>query len=285
MPSPFDRFADADEILREVLGVESQRRAAFLAERCRDDEELQSGSLVSSNRPRPARLVHDRSQGETVALRDTQGRLLATHPIHQPGTWSLDAVDPLTRIAFLTTPDKGEPVVGERSHGLLQMDLDGEKPNRMWTNEIGMDRHSDLAPSRSFVAWESFHHHRGEIQISPMSGSPNPHPVSTRGGANPRFSKDSQLLYFIGEGRSTVFVVDLAPTQSPPFSTPRPLFDLPDATILGQETAYDTLPGGGFLVAVAKQPPRLQLIVNWLDEVDALLDDANVGPNGGAPTD
>ena len=215
--------------------------------------------------------AHHRGADETLDIRDFQGRLLKTISFGQPATWSLDAVDPLTRTALLTTPDVGNLVASSQSHGLLLVVLDGRRPNQMWYDAQGLDRHTTLAPDRSFAAWESVEPSH-QIQISAWGGPPDPVPVSSNGGVVPRFSKDSKRLFFVNQDRSKIMGVELRPGETPPFSAPKVAFDLPKGTIITQRIAYDTLPGGGFLVAIAEQPSRHRLIVNWLQEVDDLLD-------------
>lgn len=46
---------------------------------------------------------------------------------------------------------------------------------------------------------------------------------------------------------------------------------------MGNEVGWDTLPGGGFIFAIAERPMKYRLIFNWLDEVDGLLDEAARG--------
>ncbi len=216
-------------------------------------------------------LIHYEGETDSLVVRDSQSRALRRIAVGQPDTWSLDAVDSDRRKVLLTTPAKGEIVGSAQSHGLLLVDLDGDAPNEMWWDALGLDRHSALAPNRSFVAWESIAPSH-QIQLSPWGGAPDPSPVTPSGGVVPKFSKDSKKLYYVNPERSKIFSVDLRPGESPPFSPPRYEFDLPEGTIITQHVAYDTLPGGGFLVAVAEKPPRHRLIVNWLQEVDDLLD-------------
>ena len=103
----------------------------------------------------------------------------------------------------------------------------------------------------------------------------DPVPLSTKGGVQPRFAKDGKTLYFIDADRTWVQAVDLLPNETPPFSSLRRVFPLPEGTVYAQEVAYDTLPGGGFLFAIATQPLRHRLIFNWLDDVDKRLSEAD----------
>ncbi len=66
--------------------------------------------------------------------------------------------------------------------------------------------------------------------------------------------------------------VDIRPGESPPFSSPRRLFEIPEGTINTQEMAYDTLPNGEFLFAITNRPQRHRLVFHWLQEIDRQLE-------------
>ena len=207
-----------------------------------------------------------------LELRDIQTRLLKTVDF-EATAWSIDAIDPVSRTALVSAAAPNSSVDSDRSNGLLLVDLDGEEPSRMWFDGLGLDRYPDISPDRSLIAWEALLPSH-EVQLSPWGHEADPIPVSTNGGVNPKFAKDSRALYFTDSARAVLMVVDILPEQSPPFSPARPLFRLPKGTILTQDVAYDTLPGGEFLIAIAEREMRHRLVINWLDEVDALLGEA-----------
>src|ERR1017187_2296929 len=54
-----------------------------------------------------------------------------------------------------------------------------------------------FSPDGKWVAYESDESGRSEVYVRPFPGPGTPFPISTGGGANPRWSRDRKELYFV----------------------------------------------------------------------------------------
>lgn len=149
--------------------------------------------------------------------------------------------------------------------------VSGGDTETVWFNSDGFDRFPTFSPDGNWVAFESDTNGRMEVNVSPWQEEAQPTPVSTDGGQLPRWSKDGSTLYFVDSDNSHLMAVDWTPGQGRGFSPPRQLFALPEGTIVTQRAAYDSLPGGGFLFAIARSPPKHRLVLDWMTAVDRML--------------
>ena len=170
------------------------------------------------------------------------------------------------------------PYTTDRVSALFTVDVSGGDPTpQVWFDSPDFDRFSDVSPDGNWIAWET-NVQRHEIHVSRLQKDADPYAVSTAGGCQPRWSKDGQTLFFADAERAWIMAVDLRPDEIPPFSTARRVFPVPEGTINTQFLAYDTLPEGRFLFAIAETRQRHRLVQNWLAEVDRKLDAADSSP-------
>jgi hypothetical protein len=116
---------------------------------------------------------------------------------------------------------------------------------RPWLHTPGEEGRAGPSPDGRWVAYVSDESGREEVYLRQASGSGTPIPVSTSGGAEPRWGRVSGALYFRqGDG---IMVVDVTGTRSasPELSPPRPFVQLPRGfvTVAGfNSAAWDVAP-------------------------------------------
>ncbi len=92
----------------------------------------------------------------------------------------------------------------------------------------------------------------------PFSGPGSQCKVSTAGGTEPRWSRDTRELFY--RRGSTAMVVDAV---DPCRAEPVEFYDGLEAFL------WDVSPTGQFLVSVEPRPtPRLRLVLNWFEELE-----------------
>ena len=99
------------------------------------------------------------------------------------------------------------------------------------------------------------------VFVRPFPGPGPNREVSSGLGITPRWSRDGQELFYVGDGGQLVAVPVVRLGASLDFGTPRVLFKLPD----GSGGNFEPAPGGQrFLVtkAVADASP-ISVILNW----------------------
>jgi Tol biopolymer transport system component len=122
---------------------------------------------------------------------------------------------------------------------------------------------AQFSPDDRWVAYTSDETGRAEVYVAPF-GRPGPRvPISTEGGAAPRWRHDGQELFYI-RGDNTLIGVDIrAGGVSVDVGAARPLFQ---TQFRGATLAYAVAADGRFLVnrATANAPsPPITLVVNW----------------------
>jgi Tol biopolymer transport system component len=129
----------------------------------------------------------------------------------------------------------------------------------------------ELSPDGRWMAYTSDISGRREVWVRAFPAADREVQISTDGGQQPRWRRDSKELFFdAGDGKLTAVAVN---TQGDLF-TPgplRPLFDMHLAqTENGAQFQYDVSPDGNrFLIishGTANAPPVLNVIVNWPGE-------------------
>ena len=123
-----------------------------------------------------------------------------------------------------------------------------------------------FSPDGRWLAYMSDELGAPEIYVAPFPGPGPTCKVSTSGGDEPRWSADGRELFY--RRGSTAMVADVADRE---FCTanPRALFgEL-------EPGSWDVSPKGDFFVTLApREPPRLQLVLNWFDELKRLAPSA-----------
>ena len=160
---------------------------------------------------------------------------------------------------------------------LLPLDLDGNSEPFQFLATEYRERQSRLSPDGRWLAYVSDSSGREEVYVQPFPDGGRIVQVSTAGGLEPIWSRNSdELFYRAGERRDQFMAVAIDPSQ-PTFapSFPRPLFEgryVPTPT--GGRSFFPSQDGQRFLMvrATAPDPPTTQIILvqNWFEELNRL---------------
>ena len=114
---------------------------------------------------------------------------------------------------------------------------------------------------------------RDEIYLSPFPGPGEEWTVSTEGGTEPAWARDSgQLFYRLGDA---MFAVDVTTTGTFTLGKPRLLFNSGYAHSGGVFANYDVTPDGQRFLMVKSGDrdavtTQINVVLNWSDELNRL---------------
>jgi len=158
---------------------------------------------------------------------------------------------------------------GQRIPSISILPLPGEhKPTVLVgggpTTDIFGD--SRFSPDGKWVAYDSEESGRPEVYVTSFPGREATLQVSSAGGVLPNWRRDGKELFYVTpDGRLMSVAVERGPKLA--FGTPKLLFRIPNASMIGAASPYDVAPDGErFLVRVpvvhgSSWP--LNLVLNW----------------------
>lgn len=131
-----------------------------------------------------------------------------------------------------------------------------------------------LSPDGKLLAYASDELERSEVYLGPFDGSGPDVQVSANGGAWPRFAADGKRLFFLDPDEKLMAATLEVPGTAPVVSSPTVLFDAKRLHVQpASRGGFSVLPDGGFLMiqkaAWEEVAPRIHVILNWIDELDA----------------
>jgi Tol biopolymer transport system component len=175
----------------------------------------------------------------------TEDRLL----VAEPGLQNPEDISPDGKHVVYVTFAEGQP-------DLFVTPLDGSAKPGAFVRTPFVERDARFSPDGRTIAYASNETGRYEIYVKPFPGPGLARAVSTKGGEQPRWSRDGRQLYFSNTRR--IYVADM----SAPDGEPRVLFEA-DRTFSDFDVAPD---GQRFLMVMtddlAQQTPT-RVIVNW----------------------
>jgi Tol biopolymer transport system component len=190
------------------------------------------------------RLIESR---DTLVLRDwsPDGKFLLYSTLSndissraQPDLWLLPLTGDRTPFRFLTTPFR--------------------------------EGAGQFSPDAEWIAYTSDESRRNEVYVQSFPSGQFKWPVSSNGGAWPRWRRDGRELFYVGlDGK--VMSVEVRPVSgSLEFGTPTSLFTLPLTRGENDPYPYDVMPDGQRFLALvpaseAEEPP-ITVIFNWQEE-------------------
>jgi eukaryotic-like serine/threonine-protein kinase len=127
-----------------------------------------------------------------------------------------------------------------------------------------------FSPDSRWVAYQSFESGQWEVYIRPFPGPGGQWPVSTSGGAYPRWSSDGKELYYLDPTGKLMAAPIAAKADSPEVGTPVVLFQTRilggGVNTVGRNHQYDVAPNGRFLINVLTDEAAispLTILLNW----------------------
>lgn len=177
--------------------------------------------------------------------------------------WSLDG-------RFLLYSALSNDISSRAQSDLWLLPLTGDrKPFRFLTTPF-REGASQFSPDAKWIAYTSNESGRNEVYVQSFPASHVKWPVSSNGGAWPRWRRDGKELFYVGLDRKVMTVEVRAVGRSLEFGTPIGLFDIPLSPGENEPYPYDVMPDGKrFLVLVPAsdaETPTLTVIFNWQEE-------------------
>ena len=124
-----------------------------------------------------------------------------------------------------------------------------------------------FAPDGRWMAYGSNETGREEIYVRPLPPAAGKWQVSTRGGANPRWSPDGKELFYLADDTLTVAAVRSGPTFQA--AAPRALFRHMQPWNYDGRLRYSVMPDGQHFLMLhpAGAPFQIQVTLNWVEEL------------------
>jgi Tol biopolymer transport system component len=125
-----------------------------------------------------------------------------------------------------------------------------------------------LSPDGRWLAYSSDESGRFEVYVQTYPPSERKWIISTKGGSEPRWSREGRELYFLDADRNLVAVL-MAEGAALRTGAPHRLFETHTSGVVGPyRRHYDVLPNGkGFLVSSSLEPapsPVITVTTSWL---------------------
>jgi Tol biopolymer transport system component len=180
----------------------------------------------------------------------SRGRTIAT-------SWSVDGV-----LALEQGP------IGQRDIMVLST-REGSKPEPFIATKFH-ERGGKFSPDGRWLAFTSDRSGRDEVWVKAYPGDDPPVLVSIGGGKEPVWSRNGRELFYRNRNRMLSVPIATGPTLRA--GKPRVLFE-------GQYSYgyfdwalnYDVAPDGRFVMVKEGPVPKLQVIVNWFEELKRLV--------------
>jgi eukaryotic-like serine/threonine-protein kinase len=165
------------------------------------------------------------------------------------------------------------------SQGIYTLHVDDKKVSEFVVTP-SREHMAALSPDGKWVAYTSNDSGQDEVYVLPYPRSGVAKLVSIGGGVGPVWAKDGSALYYRGSSGDLMAVpTTLRPTLTT--GRPRPLFRFAGVyRPSGTAAAFDIHPDGRRFIMVSElenpetQPSRLNIVVNWFEELSRLVSTA-----------
>ena len=194
--------------------------------------------VVPSDKSRPAELLYANEYAKWTDSWLPDGTLLAFHQEHPETGWDV--------WTYAIGESEARPLLTERFN-------EGE---------------SAFSPDGLWIAYQSDEGGQNEVYVASFPGLGRRCKVSVDGGEKPQWASDGTELFFSKPLYGTQVAAMVVDVSNRDFcdSDPQPLFDGMD------HYQWNVSPTGDFFVTVApRDPPRLNLVLNWFEELTRLV--------------
>jgi Tol biopolymer transport system component len=211
--------------------------------------------VFSSNRTGPS-ILYQKPAGGT----GNEEPLLQSGTDNVPTDWSVDG-------RFLLY-ENGHPKTGS---DLWVLPLWGEaKPFALLQTPFN-EQQGQFSPDGQWVAYSSDKAGQREVYVRSFPDSGFELPISTGGGADPRWRRDGKELFYLAEDRKLMSVQIRNTAHRLEASVPRPLFETRVRSVIDQRNHYCvTADGQRFLFATPTAESTvapLTVVLNWAAEL------------------
>jgi len=207
--------------------------------------------VFSSNRTGPFNLFENSVRGiqEEQILRTSSENEL-------PVDWSPDG-----RILLYVKEEAAS------NDDLWALPLDGNRNPVPVLQQSFAEDQAQFSPDGRWIAYRSNQSGMREIYIGPFPGPGGPRQVSTRGGIQPRWSRDGRELFYI-EPDNRLMSVPISDTQTMEFGPATLLFTARFGNLNNAQMAYDvTSDGQRFIVDIDENESEVRpitIVQNWM---------------------
>jgi serine/threonine-protein kinase len=158
--------------------------------------------------------------------------------------------------------------IGRRDIMVLRLQ-EGAKPEPLLATEFH-ERGAKFWPDGRWLAFTSDRSGRDEVWVKAYPGDDPPVLVSIGGGKEPVWSRNGRELFY--RNGNQLFAVPLTTEPTLRAGKPALLFEAPYSYgYLDWVLNYDVAPDGRFLMVKEGPVPKLQVIVNWFQELERLV--------------
>jgi dipeptidyl aminopeptidase/acylaminoacyl peptidase len=187
-----------------------------------------------------------------------------------PASWSPDG----NTLAFIEEGD---------SLGFLQFDIwvlsIRDRKTRAVVHTAAHESFPEFSPDGNWLAYASYGSGRPEVYVQPYPGPGERHPISTNGGEQPAWNRNSRELFYVQPGasgrRRTLMSVRIGTAPAFVAGTPETLFESDDLQRLWGRSYDVAQDGQRFLITVRKEqptaPPQMIFVHNWTEELKRLV--------------
>ncbi len=149
--------------------------------------------------------------------------------------------------------------------------LFGERKPFPFLQTVYNENSGQFSPDNRWIAYTSDESGKPEIYVRPFPAKDaGKWQVSASGGTGARWRRDGKELFYISTDKNMLMAVDIKPGDTFESGQPRPLFEMPLATI-ADDSVYDiTLDGQRFIVSSPPgrhYPSIITVIVNWMTDL------------------
>jgi len=148
---------------------------------------------------------------------------------------------------------------------IVLVPLRGEGKRKVFLSTPAFEGGVQISPGGRFLAYASNESGRMEIYVQPYPDPGAKVQISTEGGNQPRWSRDGKELFY--RNGEKMMAIDVSTDSGFTAGTPKVLFERQYAYGTGTTMAnYDVTPDGHF-VMVKNDPARLNVVLNWFEEL------------------
>lgn len=148
---------------------------------------------------------------------------------------------------------------------IVLVPLRGEEKRKVFLSTPAFEGGAQISPGEQFLAYASNESGRMEIYVQPYPDPGAKVQISTEGGNQPRWSRDAKELFY--RNGDKMMAVEISTGSGFTAGAPKVLFERQYAYGVGTTLAnYDVTPDGHF-VMVKNEPARLNVVLNWFEEL------------------
>ena len=164
------------------------------------------------------------------------------------------------------SPD-GQNVFGGLEGDIWIVPLTEELEPRVFIESPFAELQPRFSPDGQWLAYVSDESGRQEIYVQPFPGPGSRISISTRGGRNPVWRRDSKELFFLGDNELLSVAIETDPTFRA--GTTSVVFERPNII------DYDVMPDGNRFLVIEENldasPTEIHVVVNWFEELERLV--------------